>query len=98
MSLPTNPGCCAPKSEEVLRFLPDFIFRHLGRREMLASNDELTKRLDELERAYNEQFKIVFEAMRELMRRPRSKRKPVGFLADIPKKRSNHKRPPKTQR
>jgi hypothetical protein len=56
------------------------------------SNDELTKRLDELERAYNERFKMVFEAMRELMRPPRSKRKPLGFLANIPKKRSGHKK------
>ena len=34
-------------------------------RQMLASNAELALKLDELERKYDHQFKIVFDAIRE---------------------------------
>jgi hypothetical protein len=36
-------------------------------REMLSTHRELARRLDELERRYDGQFKVVFEAIRELM-------------------------------
>ena len=36
-------------------------------REMLASNAELSRRLEELEAKYDQQFKIVFDAIRQLM-------------------------------
>src|SRR5256714_11063643 len=35
-------------------------------RELIASNKELAKRLDELEKKYDSQFKVVFDAIREL--------------------------------
>lgn len=55
-------------------------------RELVASNEELTKRVDELERRCDEQFKIVIAAIRRLMRPPVRKRKPIGFRAKILKK------------
>ena len=36
-------------------------------RQMIASNKELAKRLDDLEKKYDSQFKSVFDAIRELM-------------------------------
>ncbi len=51
-------------------------------REMLASNKELARRLDELEKKYDEQFRIVFDAIRELMAPLEPKKRPIGFLAD----------------
>ena len=36
-------------------------------RQMLTTNKELARRLDELERKYDAQFKVVFDAIRELM-------------------------------
>jgi len=36
-------------------------------RQLIASNKELAKRLDELEKKYDSQFKVVFDAIRELM-------------------------------
>jgi hypothetical protein len=50
-------------------------------REMLASNKELARRLDELEKKYDKQFKLVFDAIRELMEPPEPKKRPIGFLA-----------------
>ncbi|MDD5222402.1 MAG: ORF6N domain-containing protein [bacterium] len=36
-------------------------------RRLLASNAELARKLNELERRYNSQFRVVFDAIRELM-------------------------------
>jgi hypothetical protein len=44
-------------------------------REMIASHKDLAQRLDELEKKYDKQFSIVFEAIR-----PEPKRKKIGFL------------------
>jgi hypothetical protein len=49
-------------------------------RQMLASNSELSRRLDELEGKYDRQFKIVFDAIRQLTSPPTSDRKRIGFL------------------
>jgi phage regulator Rha-like protein len=49
-------------------------------RQMLASNKELAKRLDELEEKYDAQFKVVFDAIRELMTPPEPKRRSIGFI------------------
>ena len=48
-------------------------------REMLASNDKLTERLNKLEEKYDEKFKRVFSAVRQLMDPPAVKKKPIGF-------------------
>jgi hypothetical protein len=48
-------------------------------REMLLTNNELSLRLDALEARYDEQFKIVFNAIRELMPSSKNKNKPIGF-------------------
>ena len=50
-------------------------------REILASNAELTGRLDELERTYDKNFKVVFDAIRQLMKPVVAKQKPIGFRA-----------------
>jgi hypothetical protein len=50
-------------------------------REMIASHKGLAKRLDALEARYDRQFKVVFDAIRELMSPPETnpKRK-IGFV------------------
>jgi len=48
-------------------------------REMIASHKDLAKRLDELEKKYDAQFRIVFDAIRELMTPPVPKRRRIGF-------------------
>ena len=42
-------------------------------REMIGSNKVLARRLNELEKKYDSQFRVVFEAIRELMAEPDSK-------------------------
>ena len=48
-------------------------------RQLLASNTELARRLDELESKYDKQFRIVFVAIRHLMSKPVKDRKEIGF-------------------
>ena len=48
-------------------------------RQMLASNAELARRLDELESKYDRQFKVVFAAIRQLMTPSTRNRKKIGF-------------------
>jgi len=49
-------------------------------RQLLATNAELARKLATLERKYDAQFKIVFDAIRELMTPPEPKKKrPIGF-------------------
>ena len=48
-------------------------------REMLASNQELARRLGQMEQKYDARFKIVFDAIRELMKPPEKPRRAIGF-------------------
>jgi hypothetical protein len=50
-------------------------------REMIAAHKDLAKKLEELEKKYDGQFQIVFEAIRALVAEPEPKQKKVGFLA-----------------
>jgi hypothetical protein len=51
-------------------------------RKLLLSHAELARKLAALERKYDSQFKIVFDAIRQLMTPPESKRRPIGFLGE----------------
>jgi hypothetical protein len=48
-------------------------------RRMLASNAELARKLDALEKKYDSQFKAVFDAIRQLMAPESKPRRPMGF-------------------
>ncbi|MBI5149961.1 MAG: ORF6N domain-containing protein [Candidatus Omnitrophica bacterium] len=48
-------------------------------RQMLLSNTELARKLADLEKRYDTQFKVVFDAIRQLMTPPDLPRKPIGF-------------------
>jgi len=55
-------------------------------REIISLNKDLARRLDELEKKYDAQFKIVFDAIRQLMAPPQPEppKKPIGFLVEEP--------------
>jgi flagellar capping protein FliD len=54
-------------------------------REIISQHKDLSRRLDELEKKYDTQFKVVFDAIRELMKPPETKKRPIGFLVEEPK-------------
>ena len=50
-------------------------------RNLLETNRELAKKLEILEEKYDEQFRVVFDAIRALMAPPQPKKKrPIGFV------------------
>jgi len=49
-------------------------------RQILASNAQLARKMDALEKKYDAQFKVVFDAIRELMIPPEPKKRKIGFL------------------
>lgn len=54
-------------------------FVHL--REMLSGHRDLAEKLAGLERRYDHQFKVVFDAIRELMIQEQTPKKEIGFKA-----------------
>ena len=50
-------------------------------RQMLASHEELARKLDALEKKYDAQFRVVFDAIRLLMAplTPEQKKRRIGF-------------------
>jgi hypothetical protein len=48
-------------------------------REMIAANKDLARRLDDIEKKYDSQFKVVFDAIRQLMTPPETKKRKIGF-------------------
>ena len=55
-------------------------------RQLLASNAELSRQLAELESKYDKQFKVVFDAIRQLMATPVRGRKEIVFRSRSMKK------------
>ena len=51
-------------------------------RRILTENADLSRRLDELEQHYDEQFKSVFDALRQLMNPPQKQGRSIGFVQD----------------
>jgi hypothetical protein len=51
-------------------------------RELIGQNRDLTRRLDALESKYDRQFKVVFDAIRELMAPPQpAPKRRIGFVS-----------------
>lgn len=48
-------------------------------RDLARSHEDLAKRLDQLEAKYDEQFAVVFEAIRELMVPPEKEQRKIGL-------------------
>jgi len=55
-------------------------------RRMLASHADLARKLEALEKKYDAQFKVVFDAIRQLMMPPEPElpKKRIGFLVEEP--------------
>jgi hypothetical protein len=83
-------------SERAIKVNIEIMRAFVRLRQILASNKELAKKLNELEKKYDAQFKIVFDVIRELMRTPEPKKRPIGFLVEEPKVPYITKKKPKS--
>ena len=61
-----------PVNQEIMR-----AFVRLRR--MVSQQADLARKLDDLEQRYDEQFSVVFDALRELMAPPDAEGRPIGF-------------------
>ena len=67
------------RSRRAVRVNIDIMRTFVQLRRMLGVNEELARKLAALERKYDGQFQVVFEAIRELMAPPRLARRAIGF-------------------
>jgi len=68
------------RSDRAIRVNIEIMRAFVRLRQMLASNVELARKLAALEKKYDAQFKVVFDAIRQLMAPPvPKKRRTIGF-------------------
>ena len=68
------------RSDRAIQVNIEIIRAFVRLRQLLASNTELAQKRVELERKYDSQFKVVFDAIRALMVQPDpGKKRPIGF-------------------
>lgn len=67
------------RSERAIKVNIEIMRAFIRLRQILASNAVLARKLDALENKYDDQFKEVFEAIRQLNTPPEPKRRPIGF-------------------
>lgn len=60
-------------------------------RQMASAHKDLLQKIEEMEKRYDEQFGVVFEAIRQLMTPPEKPRKKIGFEVNEPKRRYGKK-------
>jgi hypothetical protein len=68
-------------SERAIRVNIEIMRAFVRLRQILASNAQLARRLDALEKKYDAQFKVVFDAIRHMMAPPEPSKRKIGFLA-----------------
>lgn len=64
-------------------------------RRMLAAHRDLARKLEELEKKYDAQFKVVFDAIRQLMTPSERPRRFIGFKVEEARPRYGRARPPR---
>ncbi|HZW24029.1 MAG TPA: ORF6N domain-containing protein [Gallionella sp.] len=68
------------RSERAIHVNIEIMRAFVRLRQMLATNAELSRKLNALEKKYDARFKAVFEAIHDLMSPPENKKKrPIGF-------------------
>jgi len=67
------------RSDRAVRVNIEIMRTFVRLRQMLQANADLARKLAALERRYDEQFKIVFDAIRRLVAPPEPNRRRIGF-------------------
>ncbi|MDD2717505.1 MAG: ORF6N domain-containing protein [Candidatus Wallbacteria bacterium] len=66
-------------SERAVKVNIEIIRAFVRLRRILSSNAELTRKLEEMEKKYDAQFKIVFDAIRQILTTPEKPKRQIGF-------------------
>jgi len=70
------------KSERAVQVNVEIMRAFVRLRRMLASHEGLAWKLEELEKKYDAQFKVVFDAIRQPMAPPAKARRSIGFRVE----------------
>lgn len=70
------------KSKQALKVNISIMRAFVQMRQLLEGNKELTKKINELEKQYDQQFKMVFDAIKSLIHQKKLPRERIGFLKD----------------
>ena len=70
------------RSKRAVRTNVEIMRAFVRLRGMAAQHADLARRMDVLESKYDRQFKIVFDAIRELMAPPALPKRRIGFISD----------------
>ena len=68
------------KSQTAAQVNIEIIRTFVKLRQMLISNKELNEKLLQLEQKYDQQFKVVFDALRQLMQPQPINKRPIGYI------------------
>ncbi|MCX6644778.1 MAG: ORF6N domain-containing protein [bacterium] len=67
------------KSERAVKVNIEIMRAFVRLRMLIASHAELAKRLTELEKKYDGQFGVIFQAIREMVKQPGKEQRRIGF-------------------
>jgi len=48
-------------------------------RQMLSTHDDLKRKIEDMERKFDQQFKVVFDAIRQLLEKGNKPKRKIGF-------------------
>jgi ORF6N domain len=68
------------RSERAVQVNIEIMRAFVRLRELVATHKDLARKLEALEKRYDAQFKVVFDAMRQLMTPPEPKKRKIGVL------------------
>ena len=74
------------RSPRAIQVNIDIMRAFVSLRALVVSNPALSRKLNEMEKKYDSQFKVVFEAIRRLLTPPPVGQKQIGFRATVRKK------------
>jgi len=68
------------RSKRAVRVNVEIMRTFVRLRQLLSSHADLARKLETMEKKYDAQFKVVFDAIRRLMTPPEAKKRKIGFL------------------
>ncbi len=73
------------KSEQAVFVNIEIMRAFVRLREILSTHKDLARKLEEMEKKYDQQFQVVFQALKQLMTPPESPKRRIGFVVEEPK-------------
>lgn len=79
--LPNKAWSSVLNSDRAIQVNIQIIRTFIKLRKLLATHEDLLKKIEAMERGYDRQFRIVFQILRELREGPKKQIKKIGFRA-----------------